>query len=165
MPKSGEYQLRLGFCGLKTRGVAQVYFDGVPQGIPLDMTLYLNEEFFLGDRFVDDEKLGDYNSKTAEEKAEEQKLLKNLGAYRAGRSTYHFNPSSGEQFDFTGNPRTYRRILCQTYIDANKDHYLRFRVASDGKQGNNNEFMLDYFELVPKSVYGVGGDGEMEDDL
>lgn len=165
VPKSGEYQLRLGFCGLKTRGVAQVYFDGVPQGIPLDMTLYLNEEFFLGDRFVDDEKLGDYNSKTAEEKAEEQKLLKNLGAYRAGRSTYHFNPSSGEQFDFTGNPRTYRRILCQTYIDANKDHYLRFRVASDGKQGNNNEFMLDYFELVPKSVYGVGGDGEMEDDL
>ena len=165
VPKSGEYQLRLGFCGLKTRGVAQVYFDGVPQGIPLDMTVYLNEEFFLGDRFVDDEKLGDYNGKTAEEKAEEQKLLKNLGAYRAGRSTYHFNPSSGEQFDFTGNPRTYRRILCQTYIDANKDHYLRFRVASDGKQGNNNEFMLDYFELVPKSVYGVGGDGEMEDDL
>ena len=165
VPKSGEYQLRLGFCGLKTRGVAQVYFDGVPQGIPLDMTVYLNEEFFLGDRFVDDEKLGDYNSKTDEEKAEEQKLLKNLGAYRAGRSTYHFNPSSGEQFDFTGNPRTYRRILCQTYIDANKDHYLRFRVASDGKQGNNNEFMLDYFELVPKSVYGVSGEGEMEDDL
>ena len=165
VPKSGEYQLRLGFCGLKTRGVAQVYFDGIPQGIPLDMTLYLNEEFFLGDRFVDDEKLGDYNGKTDEERAEEQKLLKNLGAYRAGRSTYHFNPTSGEQFDFTGNPRTYRRILCQTYIDANKDHYLRFRVASDGKQGNNNEFMLDYFELVPKSVYGVNGEGEMEDDL
>ena len=39
------------------------------------------------------------------------------------------------------------------------------RVASDGKQGNNNEFMLDYLELVPKSVYGIDGDGEMEDDL
>jgi hypothetical protein len=38
-------------------------------------------------------------------------------------------------------------------------------VASDGKQGNNNEFMLDYLELVPKSVYGVDGDGDMEDDL
>ena len=58
-----------------------------------------------------------------------------------------------------------RRILCQTYIDANKDHYLRFRVASDGKQGNDNEFMLDFFEMCPKSVYGVDGDGEMEDDL
>jgi hypothetical protein len=25
--------------------------------------------------------------------------------------------------------------------------------------------MLDYLELVPKSVYGVDGDGDMEDDL
>jgi hypothetical protein len=32
-------------------------------------------------------------------------------------------------------------------------------------KGNNNEFMLDYMELVPKSVYGVDGTGEMEDDL
>ena len=67
--------------------------------------------------------------------------------------------------DALGNERTYRRILCQTYMDATKDHYIRFRVASDGKQGNNNEFMLDYLELVPKSVYGVDSDGEMEDDL
>jgi hypothetical protein len=41
---------------------------------------------------------------------------------------------------------------------------MRIRVASDGKQGNNNEFALDFLELVPKSVYGSDGD-EMEDDL
>ncbi len=166
VPSSGEYQLRLGFCAIETRGVMQVYFDGVPQGIPLDMTKYLNTELYIGDRFVTDEGLGDYNKKSVEEKAEEQKLLKNLGAYRAGRSTYHFS-SSGAKYYFLGNERTYRRILCQTYIDCTKDHYLRFRVASDGKQGNNNEFMLDYFEMVPKSIYGVGseGEGDMEDDL
>ena len=129
------------------------------------MTKFLDSELYIGDRFVNDEKLGDYNNKTDEEKAEEQKLLKNLSAYRDGRSQYHFNPSSGEQYFFLGNPRTYRRVLCQTYIDAHKDHYLRFRVASDGKQGNNNEFMLDFFEMVPKSVYAVDGEGAMEDDL
>ena len=164
VPYSGEWQLRLGFCAIETRGVMQVYFDGIPQGIPLDMTKYLNSELYLGDRFKTDESLGDYKSKTTEEKAEEQKLLKNLGAYRAGRSTYHFSTDGNKNY-FLGNERTYRRILCQTYIDANQDHYLRFRVASDGKQGNNNEFMLDYFELVPKSVYGVDGDSDMEDDL
>ena len=142
----------------------QVYFDGVPQGIPLDMTKYLDSELYIGDRYTTDEALGDYNKKTVEEKAEEQKLLKNLGAYRDGRSQYHFN-TSGTKYYFLGNPRTYRRILCQTTIDATKDHYLRFRVASDGKQGNNNEFMLDFFEMVPKSVYSVDGDGDMEDDL
>jgi len=89
--------------------------------------------------------------------------MKNLGAYRAPRSLFHFSQSSKSYF--VGNERTYRRILCQTYIDATKDHFIRFRVASDGKQGNNNEFMLDYFEMVPKSVYGVDGDGDMEDDL
>ena len=163
IPYSGDWQVRLGFCAIETRGVMQVYFDGIPQGIPLDMTKYLDSELYLGDRFKADESLGEYNKMTDEEKAEEQKLLKNLGAYRGPRSLFHFSPSSKGYF--AGNERTYRRILCQTYIDATKDHYIRFRVASDGKQGNNNEFMLDYLELVPKSVYGVDGDGEMEDDL
>ena len=169
VPYSGEWQLRLGFCALETRGVMQVYFGEdpknlTPQGIPLDMTKFLNSELYIGDRFVDDESLGDYNEMDSEEKAEEQKLMKNLGAYRDGRAQYHFN-TSGNKYYFLGNPRTYRRILCQTTIDATKDYYLRFRVASDGKQGNNNEFMLDFFEMVPKSVYAVDGDSDMEDDL
>jgi hypothetical protein len=58
----------------------------------------------------------------------------------------------------------YRRILCQYYLYPDRDYYIRFRVASDGK-GNNNEFMLDYFEMVPRTVYGVDGEGAMEDDL
>jgi hypothetical protein len=150
----------------------QVYFgpspnprDLIPQGIPLDMTKYLDSDLYIGDRFKEDEELGDYNKKSVEEKAEEQKLLRNLGAYRAGRSTYHFSPSDGHKYYFTGNQRTYRRILCQTQIDNDKDYYLRFRVASKSKQGNDNEFMLDYFEIVPSSVYSVDGEGAMEDDL
>ena len=148
----------------------QVYFGTdpknlTPQGIPLDMTKYLNSEMYLGSRFKSDEKLNDYNGKTSLEKAQEQKVLKNLKAYRAGTSTYHFNGSTGEKFFFAGNERTYRRVLCTAQVDCTKDYYIRFRVASDGKQGNNNEFMLDYLELVPKSVYGVDGDGDMEDDL
>ena len=163
VPYSGDWQVRLGFCAIETRGVMQVYFDGVPQGIPLDMMKYLNSELYIGDRFEVDETPNKYDQMLEEDKAEEQKLLRNLGAYRAPRSLFHFN-GSGKYF-FVGNERTYRRILCQTYIDNTRDHYIRFRVASDGKQGNNNEFMLDYLELVPKSVYGVDGDGQMEDDL
>jgi uncharacterized surface protein with fasciclin (FAS1) repeats len=163
VPYSGDWQMRLGFCAIETRGVMQVYFDGIPQGIPLDMTKYLNSDLYIGDRFEIDESPAKYDQMTDEEKAEEQKLMKNLGAYRAPRSLFHFSQSSKSYF--VGNERTYRRILCQTYIDATKDHFIRFRVASDGKQGNNNEFMLDYFEMVPKSVYGVDGDGDMEDDL
>ena len=165
VPYTGDWQLRLGFCALGTRGVMQTYFDGVPQGIPLDMTKNLNSDLYIGDAFGDtnESSLSDYDDKSDETKAQEQKLLKNLGAYRAPRSIFHFSTSTKNYF--VKNPRTYRRILCQVRIDATKDHYLRFRVASDGKQGNNNEFMLDYFEMVPKSVYGVDGSGDLEDDL
>ena len=164
VPYSGEWQMRLGYCAIETRGVMQSYFDGIPQGIPVDMTRFLNSETYLGDRYVIDESLGDYKKKTDEEKAEEQKTLKNLGVYRDGRSMYHFS-SGGSKYYFMGNERTHRKIVYQGYVDATKDHYVRFRVASDGKQGNNNEFMFDFWEMVPKSVYGVDGDGEMEDDL
>ena len=56
-------------------------------------------------------------------------------------------------------------MLAQTYFDNTKDHFLRIRCASKSKVGNNNELMLDYLELVPKSVYGIVDDGEIEDDL
>ena len=169
VPYSGEWQLRLGYCAIETRGVMQSYYGDdpknmIPQGIPVDMTKYLDSETYLGARYVIDESLGDYKKKTDEEKAEEQKLLKNLGVYRDGRSQYHFS-GSGSKYYFLGNERTHRKIVYQGYIDATKDHFVRFRVASDGKQGNNNEFMFDFWEMVPKSVYGLDGDGDMEDDL
>lgn len=158
IPFSGDWQVRLGFCSIPTRGITQIYFDGVPQGIPLDMTKDLNTDYYIGDRYNTN-----YDDLTDEEKAEEQKILKNLGAYRGPKSIFCFSSSSKTPFSNTTG--TYRRIMCQTYMDATKDHFVRFRVASDGKQGNNNEFMLDYLELVPKSIYGVDSDGEMEDDL
>lgn len=162
VPYSGEWQLRLGFCAIPTRGVMQSYFDGVPQGIPVDMTKELNDEVYLGDRYISN--ISDYKKMTDEEKAEEQKALRNLGVYRDGRSQYHFPPSGSKDY-FLAHTSTHRKIVYQGYIDATKDHYIRFRVASDGKQGNNNEFMFDFWEMVPKSVYGVDSDGLMEDDI
>ena len=163
VPFDGEWQVRLGFTQQNSRGVAQIYVDGVPQGIPLDMTKKLSDPYYIGDSFISD--LSKYDGQTAEEKAEYQKMLKNLGVYTHPRSMYCDNGGSGNR----GYNITYdigiRKIISQTYLDSNIDHYMRIRVASDGKQGNNNEFALDFLELVPKSVYGTGGEGEMEDDL
>ena len=165
VPYSGEWQLRLGFAPLETRGVMQVYFDGIPQGIPLDMIKILSDEMYLGDRATEDADLKNYKNTSTEDLASEQKLLKNLGAYRGPRSCYNISNNGSTKNYSWGITHMMRRVLCQTYIDATKDHYLRFRVASDGKQGNDNEFMFDFFEMVPKSVYSVDGTGEMEDDL
>lgn len=163
VPFTGEWQVRLGFAPEPTRGVMQVYFDGVPQGIPLDMTKELRDASLLGDRFP--RSLTDYDNMEAEEKAELQKMAKNLGACLDGRALFSFDYEGNSPNPFITHGARVRRILCQAHMDATKDHYIRFRVASSGVRGNNNEFMLDYLELVPKSVYGVDGTGDMEDDL
>lgn len=159
VPYEGEYQIRLGFCALDTRGVAQIYFDGKPQGIPVDMRKRLSDEAILGDQFGTKK----WADMTDEEKAEDQKMLKNLGYYRGAYGGYH---SSGSTInEFVDNPRTYRLVLCTVHINPKKDHYIRVRCTSSSKLGNNNEFMMDYLEIVPKSVYGISSSGAMETDL
>lgn len=162
VPYTGEWQVRLGFCALPTRGMAQIYFDGVAQGIPLDMRKFLNSGAVMGNNFIDN--LDDYDALTEEEKAEEQKALRALGYYRGPYGGYH-SSGSWPPNEFVTNPRTQRVVLYQGTITADEDHFLRIRSASKSKLGNNNEFMIDYMELVPKSVWGSNGSGEMEDDL
>ena len=159
VPYSGEWQVRLGYCALDTRGIAQIYFDNVPQGIPLDMRKSLSHESIMGDAFNEKS----YSAMDDEEKAEDQKALKNKGYYRGAYGTYMTDGNS--TWDFVTDGGTHRRVLTQTYIDNTKDHYVRIRCASKSKTGNNNEFMIDYLELVPKSIYGVVDDGQIEDDL
>jgi hypothetical protein len=124
---------------------------------------HLNDEQIMGTEYTPDDDGKYYNSLTDEEKAEDQKALKNKGYYRGPRGGFHTNGDT--KFEWVGKAQTYRRVLCQAYFDNTKDHYLRIRCASKSKTGNNNEFMMDYLELVPKSVYGVANSGEIEDDL
>jgi hypothetical protein len=42
-----------------------------------------------------------------------------------------------------------RRIVATEYLTNDKDHYIRFRAVDE----NGKEFMLDYVELCPKTVY------------
>ena len=159
VPFDGDWQLRLGFTvyhdGDDDRGVAQVYVDNIPQGIPLDMRQDLSSEMYLGDSFSGE----DYDNWTDEQKDEQQKTLKNLGAYIYPRCMWR--DASGKGYCHT-QYQNMRRILCQTKLEANKDHFLRLRKTNEGKA--NDTFMLDFLELVPKSVYGGDGD-QKEDDL
>ena len=127
------------------------------------MTKKMSSDYYIGDDFIDD--IEKYDGLSKEEKAEYIKSMRNLGVFTHPRSLYCDNGGSGNWGYNTVYDIGMRKIISQTYLDSSKDHYMRIRVASDGKQGNNNEFALDFIELVPKSVYGVDGDGEMEDDL
>lgn len=155
----GTYEIRLGFAATSTRGIAQVYFDGEAQGIPLDMRK-TGTDASIG--WLDPTKL------TTEEDTENKKSLKNNGYYRGPKSVFNFSTSgipdgaiSTENY-FYNNAVTIRKVLCTvTLNDPNKDHTLRIRsVYAEG----GAELMIDYIEIVPKSVYGIEGEGKGEDD-
>lgn len=164
VPFEGDWQIRMGYAQEGTRGIAQVYFDGEPQGIPLDMTIALNDASILGSDWK-----SSYSSMTTDQLSRDQKALKNKGYYRGAAGGYRVNGEGhptgySDRTIFATQANTFRIVLCTVHIDPTKDHYLRFRSVST-KMGNDNEFMLDYLELVPKSVYGVTDEGEIEDML
>lgn len=160
VPYEGEWQVRMGYAQEPTRGIAQIYFDGKPQGIPLDMTIGLNDASILGTAWV-----SDYTGMTTEQLSEDQKTLKNKGYYRGAAGGYRYNGAGGTTTTvFATQTQTFRIVLCTVHMDPKKDHYLRIRSVSS-KMGNDNEFMLDYLELVPKSIYGVTDEGQIEDML
>lgn len=152
VPSEGEYQIRLGYAPSSTRGIGQVYFDEKPQGIPIDMTKSLND---LGVPLA-----SNYNLLTRDEKVAERKTLKNLDYYRGPMGAYMLQSGS---HSFLGlHPQSVRRIVCTVHISPDEDHYLRFRNVSNN---GSSELMLDFIEIVPRSVYGVTDEGEPEDDL
>jgi hypothetical protein len=167
VPYEGEWQVRMGYAQEPTRGIAQFYLDGKPQGIPLDMTVPLSDAKILGAAWPSSDKFLDWvNKNNYEELSNDQKALKNKGYYRGalGGQRYSGENNAAPFVRFAVQQQTFRRVIYTGHLTADEDHYLRIRCVS-AKQGNKNEFMLDYFELVPKSVYGVTDEGQIENML
>ena len=165
----GTYELRLGYCALADRGIGQVYVDGVPQGIPIDMRYGPSDarvgglyNGFKGWRNKEENSNGIYTSEELEENA---RVMKNNGYYSGPKGAFYNN-------DGTDAPRysasvcvthynqndLMRRKICNVEVKANTHHTIRLRsVLSSSESGN---FVLDYMELVPIDICGAGGLGE-----
>ena len=164
---AGTYQIRLGFCQMENRGIAQFYVDGQPQGIPLDMR-------YASDYGWED-KVGWKSIENLKGDALEQakKDLHNHGYYHGPKSVRFVNTGANSVKDdrllstsnstpFAYTPRTIRKVIYTGYLDPTVWHTMRIKsvLAIGGA-----ELMIDYIEIVPKSVYGIEGEGKGEDDL
>lgn len=167
VPFESEWQIRLGFAPMSTapRGTVLIYFDGKATGIPLNMEEEINTMAVYG---KDKSEFPNYNDEfrqDVEKRQEDFKILKNKGFYRGPWSIFHAstnNENSGEKFAHC--PSTVRRVLCTVSITPGETHTLRIKNVSV-QNAVNKEAMLDYIELVPKSVYGVTEGAGVEDDL
>jgi uncharacterized surface protein with fasciclin (FAS1) repeats len=142
---AGTYEIRFGYTANNSRGILQFYVDGEPKEIPLNMK-----------RTAVDPAIGWIaDAATQDNGSEVDKMLRNRG-YMKGGTSY----MSGE-ITARASGSAMRRIICRETWDYDGPHYLRFKSVSDD---GGDQFMIDYFEFVPKNVY-ENPDGTAEDRL
>lgn len=136
----GTYEIRYGYVPMVQRGVTQVYVDNIPCGIPIDLTM--NAEG------APNPKIGWFSEDglTKDEIVRNDKAMHNRGYMRAP-DTQTMGTNESDMAPIHQN--ILRRIVATEYLTNDKDHYIRFRAVDE----NGKEFMLDYIELCPKSVY------------
>ncbi len=133
VPHDGTYEVRLGYSLGDDRGIAQVYLNNTPCGIPISFRQFDANIGWEPDDPNDEE----YNKAL-------DKAMRNRGFMKAMDSY----GSTSEPFRTYTN--TVRRILTRQYMRANEDYWLRFRQILDGK---TLYMSIDYIELCPKDVY------------
>ena len=154
VPFEGTYEVRLGYFAMSSRGVIQLYFGEMadenqnpndyltPRGVPLDLRMGGTNP-----------RIGWFNDDDVTDIPAEDKAIRNRG-YMKGPDTYmSFRNSSG----------CLRRILVTEDLKADKNYFIRLtQVLGESSMFNADlcELMLDYIEVVPKSVY----DGAVPED-
>ncbi|HLP05233.1 MAG TPA: fasciclin domain-containing protein [Paludibacter sp.] len=134
---AGTYEVRFGYLTNGKRGVAQLYIDDKPCGVPLNLNTE-SSDASIG--FVAPEV-----SRDDWDGYENDKMMRNRG-YMKGPASYKVpSPgwSSGKNARYS--PQILRRIM-GTYT-WNSDGHHKFSV----KALSGGEFMFDYLEFVPTS--------------
>jgi uncharacterized surface protein with fasciclin (FAS1) repeats len=129
---AGTYEIRISFIPYYTRGVTQMYLDGKPCGIPLDMRLY-----------ADNPKIGWIaDDKTDDNGVENDKMLHNRGYMKGSDTHLHANGVNIARFS-----NSYLRMVIATRtFEKTEPHIFRGKCVMDGTIYN---FHLNYFEFMP----------------
>lgn len=146
---AGDYELRLFTCiEFDSRGVIQVFIDGLSQGIPFDMRPGGTELF----GWKSDASLGDDDAIAAFDK-----YLHNIKWMKGPKSyTSASNEASKEDGDcFRDTHRTIRKVL-GTFTSYGRDdeaHYVRFKQVLETADPKSSALNFDFLEICPRSVY------------
>ena len=135
IPK-GTYEVRMGYQPNANRGAAQLYWDGVPCGIPLDLSLEANNPA-VGYIMPGTDPTDPYGY-------ENDKMMRNRG-YMKGPTSFRMGSwYPAESARLSNN--YLRRILGIFTFDEDATHEFRVVAARSG------QFVLDFLEFVPTEV-------------
>jgi uncharacterized surface protein with fasciclin (FAS1) repeats len=129
---AGTYEVRFRYNEAGSqRGVAQVYFDGEPCGIPMDLRIAANNPKigYIADSQTDDNGI------------ENDKMMRNRG-WMKDINTAYISSYSGIA---RNSAACIRKILVTKTFDKTEPHYLRIKVVEERVAA----FQVDYLEFVP----------------
>lgn len=135
---AGTYEVRFGYLTNGKRGVAQLYFDGVPTGVPLN----LNTD--ATDPSIGYEKPGSVSSDP--NGYENDKMMRNRG-YMKGPECFKVITQGWSYGDNARLSSSILRKILGTYVFKEAGHHTLMVKGMSG-----GEFMLDYLEFVPTSA-------------
>jgi len=151
VPGGTTWEVRIGYTANSERGVAQIYFDGKPMGIPLNMRISDKYGDVIGaDKTIKIGKTG-WTEDNVQKGLENLRDMRNRGwmqgsaAIKSGWTELGMTDQS--QWDFSTNVR---KILLREYIKDTQPHYLHIKSV---EEVDYRELMLDYIELVPEAYY------------
>ncbi|MDR1121446.1 MAG: fasciclin domain-containing protein [Dysgonamonadaceae bacterium] len=134
---AGTYEVRFGYTANTQRGVAQIFFDGKPCGIPLDMTKSATH--------ADIGWKSDVDLKTEDAIIENDKMMHNRG-FMKGPGAASVNGASPLR-DYGGS---LRYIAFKGSFSETQAHILRVKSVEDRI---DRGFMIDYIEYAPRSIW------------
>lgn len=144
---AGTWEIRFSYQPTGGRGAAQLYWDGYPCGIPLDLRILAN------DPLIGYEEPGsnveDYGYDALGNKiygVENDKMMRNRG-YMKGPNTYKdvLGVWYGKRVARQSN-QSLRRILGVYTFDKTTTHKFSVKAVREG------QFMMDFLEFVPLEI-------------
>jgi uncharacterized surface protein with fasciclin (FAS1) repeats len=130
---AGTYEFRLGYLANGNRGVYQIYFDGQPCGIPLNLSIGAT-----------DSRIGWVaDTETEDDGSENDKMMKNRGYLKSPNTCIDGYNSGKVMRQNTGG---LRKVLTTVTFDRMQPHFVRVKSVEDI---DSREFQMDYFEFVP----------------
>ncbi|MFB6319371.1 fasciclin domain-containing protein [Saccharicrinis sp. FJH54] len=140
---AGTYEVRFSWQPTAWRGAAQLYFDGIPCGIPLDLSLDANDPA-IGHEVPGSVPSDPYGY-------ENDKLMRNRG-YMKGAASYSavdhvWYPAANAR----ASVKSARKILGIYTFPEPSEHTFHVKAARAG------QFMMDFLEFVPVEVLEYEG--------
>lgn len=145
---AGTYEVRMSYQPTDWRGIAQLYWDSIPCGIPLNLALLANnaEVGWVSPGADPQDPEGYENDKMMHNRG----YMKGACSYKCTSDLYYNSKLNARQ-----SIKSLRRVLGTYTFDKASKH--TFTVVGLGSTTSDIQFMLDYLEFVPTELLETEG--------